>query len=377
MRCAMFGLVPYMVRLCDAFGWRYVVSCVLAYGINQGVGEKFVFGARSYFMLDEIGMDSAAYGRIAGFSHIPWQLKSLFGLLSDTVPIHGRHRSPYMLIAGALGCMALSALALLPTPLLSPMSIGLLLLLVNVNFAMPDVMIDATVAERSKRHPALGAELQALCWGSLGLFGLPAGLLKGLLLIWSGPRLLFGLSIVAAFAVTLPPLLGWLDEPKREHISARALCRDVWTHRTKRVVARSALLVGLYSVVLGVVQATWAATHPAASELLLLLGNASLCGSLYMWLRTVDETLARAAAYTFLKGRHMHGHTRMCMHVCLTRAAAYPFLKGTTPRKKREPHQPWAPCDPHAHQPWAPCDPHAHQPWAPCDPHAHQLWAPV
>jgi len=140
----------FLRRLSAAFGWRYVAACILAYGVNQGMGEKFVFGARQYYLLDDIGMTSAEYGRVAGFSHIPWQLKSLFGLLSDTVPLGGLHRAPYMLIAGVLGLFALGMLTALPAATVSAPLAGFLLLLTNVNFAMPDVMIDATVAERAK-----------------------------------------------------------------------------------------------------------------------------------------------------------------------------------------------------------------------------------
>ena len=38
----------------------------------------------------------------------------------------------------------------------------------NLNVAMADVMVDATVAQRAKQRPELAADMQALCWGSLG-----------------------------------------------------------------------------------------------------------------------------------------------------------------------------------------------------------------
>ena len=209
---SLFGLRPFLQRLADAFGWPYVLTVIFAYGVNQGVGEKFVFGARDYFLMDNIGLSSAEFGRVAGFSHIPWQLKSLFGLLSDVVPLGGYHRAPYMQIGGVLGVVALLALTFLPLGVLTAFLVGSLFLLVNVNFSMPDVMIDATVAERSKVRPELGAELQALCWGSLGAFGLPAGIAKGFILTYFGPRPLFCLSTFAALAVVIPPRLGWLGD---------------------------------------------------------------------------------------------------------------------------------------------------------------------
>mgnify|MGYP002049717949 CR=1 FL=1 len=46
-------------------------------------------------------LNAAAAGQMIGFSRIPWQLKSCFGLLSDALPICGYRRGPYMMSAGA------------------------------------------------------------------------------------------------------------------------------------------------------------------------------------------------------------------------------------------------------------------------------------
>ena len=155
------NLIRYLRRLSDAFGARYVFSVILTYGVNQSIGERWIYYARSYYLLDEVGLSSQYYGQLLGFSSIPWQLKSLFGLLSDTVPIRGLHRAPYMLFAGVVGVAATVALTALPPGAIGVELLACVFLLINVNFAMPDVMIDATVAERSKVRPEFTAELQA------------------------------------------------------------------------------------------------------------------------------------------------------------------------------------------------------------------------
>ena len=77
-----------------------------------------------------------------------------------------------MLLAGALGIAASLVLTLFDATLFAVPVAALMLFLCNLNFAMPDVMIDATVAERAKLRPDLAAEMQALCWGSLGAIGM-------------------------------------------------------------------------------------------------------------------------------------------------------------------------------------------------------------
>ena len=157
----IFGLTTYLRRLSTAFGWKYVTAVILTYGINQGAGEAFIYGAQQYFLMDDVGMDAVQYGRLTGAAQVPWHLKSLFGLLSDTVPLFGRRRAPYMILAGSLGLGSALLLSTMPPAAFTPRIVLLLLLCSSASFAIPDVMLDATVAERCRRRPDLAAELQA------------------------------------------------------------------------------------------------------------------------------------------------------------------------------------------------------------------------
>lgn len=77
----------------------------------------------------------------------PWNLKPIYGMISDSIPIFGYHRIPYIIIAGMLGCLCFSLLSSLP---LSPLMAVLLLVGVNLSVASPDVMVDGLVAERTR-----------------------------------------------------------------------------------------------------------------------------------------------------------------------------------------------------------------------------------
>ena len=234
------ALIAYLKRLSDAFGHKYVAAVVLCYGVNQGIGEGLVYYARRYYLLDDVGLPSKDVGQLLGFAGIPWQLKSLFGLLSDCVPINGLHRSPYMTFAGVLGVLSTMLLVAVPPTALAPEFYAVMLLLININFSMPDVMIDATVrvghgshtvparpaattcararasppavhtvrgtqvAERSKLRPDLAAELQALCWGAINTIGIPASIAKGYLYEAGGAKLIFTLCIGTAARLANP-----------------------------------------------------------------------------------------------------------------------------------------------------------------------------
>ena len=48
----------YLGRLTDAFGMRYVAAVVLTYGCNQGMGERFLFSAQNFYLLDTLDLKS-------------------------------------------------------------------------------------------------------------------------------------------------------------------------------------------------------------------------------------------------------------------------------------------------------------------------------
>ena len=106
----------YYGRLCGAFGWRYVAIVSLTYGVNQGVGEALLFSAQKYFFLDDLGLSAARASQLDGFSNIPWQVKAVYGMASDSYALWGGLRkAPYMVLAGVGGVASASALYLVRT----------------------------------------------------------------------------------------------------------------------------------------------------------------------------------------------------------------------------------------------------------------------
>ena len=165
-------------------------------------------------------------------------------------------------------------------------------------------ILGVLLAERAKVAPERAADLQALCWGSLGAFGIPIALVSGNLLESGGARLLFALAIFTSSATALPPLLGWLGEkPKPSGCAAsRQLCRDLASTLPKRSVLMAATLVGCYSVSLGLFQLFVADTYPDEVAFATMVGNFVLCVALYLIMRRVDVVLARAVIFPFLQG---------------------------------------------------------------------------
>lgn len=173
--------------------------------------------ASSYLFTDELpdgfGIPAARISALTALSGIPWIMKPVYGFLSDAMPICGRHRSPYIVIAGVAGTSGFLMLAVLePGMRLSPLGAAGLLALGSLSIALPDVMIDASVAEQSQLHPTLATDVTSLLWASYGSFEILTSLAKGPILVTVGARRLLALLSLATIATSVPAALGWLGE---------------------------------------------------------------------------------------------------------------------------------------------------------------------
>ncbi len=106
----------------------------------------------------------------------------------------------------------------------SPLFVVLaVVLMFGVNFSVssPDVMIDATIAEKCKYYPKFASDLQSLCWGSMALFSVLGFGTSGVMIQFLGPRPTFGILTFTSGAVLIGGLLNWLGD-KRDKTASNA-----------------------------------------------------------------------------------------------------------------------------------------------------------
>ena len=306
------AVASFYKRLADTFGLRFVLVVFAIYGLSQGIGESFAFYAMKYLFTDDppegFGRTAAAYQAFDGLSMFPWSCKALYGLISDTLPIGGWHRTPYIKLAGVL-CLASFASLAATGPAGTPLLATLLMLLANLSMATPDVMLDAVVAGHCRTHPAMASDLQVLCWSSLGLCQMVGSAVKGSILHATGVRALFAVCAATGVAVYVPAALGWLGERRAAPGAAAArqrglrACADVlWPAQTdpSTPLFRLALVITGCALTQGAIGV--ATTH--APIYVMPACGAAVCvvvvGSCWWFERRVSPTLAKASMYIFL-----------------------------------------------------------------------------
>eukprot|EP00898_Chlorokybus_atmophyticus_P001084 jgi/Chlat1/1977/Chrsp158S02283 len=226
------AFLAWMRQLRAAFGTPFVAIAIAGYAVSQGIGESIGtgFGA-DYYYKDVQKLEPASSQQYVAIADIPWAIKPVYGLISDSLPLFGLHRRPYIIISGALGIVAWLWLA---AGSISPAVACFCFFLANLSIGFPDVVIDAAVAERCATHPHLAADLQSLCWGSLAV-GLMVGVAVAALVI--GPLGARGaLAITAVSPLILLACAGMMPDKRRDY-GGLGLRQVFWSQLKKLMIA--------------------------------------------------------------------------------------------------------------------------------------------
>ena len=150
--------------------------------------------AISFFLKDDLGLTPAEVSVLTGFAILPWVIKPLFGFFSDSFPIFGYRRRPYLVLSGFLGTASWLALA---TFVDSAWLATIAILMSSASIAISDVIVDSQVVERAREESLANAgSLQSLSWGATALGGLITAYFSGWLLELFTPRTIFALTAV-------------------------------------------------------------------------------------------------------------------------------------------------------------------------------------
>jgi folate/biopterin transporter len=165
--------------------------------------------AVSFFLKDELLLSPVQMSVIMGICSIPWMIKPLYGFISDSLPLFGYYRKPYIVLSGILGCTAWVCLG---TVVHTSTTATIMIVLSSLSVAISDVIVDSIVVERARSESeAKIGSLQSLCWGSSAIGGLCTAYLSGLLLEYFTNRTVF---LITALFPLIISCVAWLISEK-------------------------------------------------------------------------------------------------------------------------------------------------------------------
>ncbi|KAI3806687.1 hypothetical protein L1987_22601 [Smallanthus sonchifolius] len=171
-------MIGWLKQLRIAFGASFIWLVCLIY-FTQGF-RSFVWTAVSYQLKDRLKLSPSASQFVTSIAFFPWSIKPIYGILSDCIPIKGRKRIPYLVIATLLSLFPWVILGLQETIRNSRGQLMIFLLLQNLGSAMADVVIDAMIAEAARLEKArFAGDLQSVSWMAMAFGGICGSLLGG------------------------------------------------------------------------------------------------------------------------------------------------------------------------------------------------------
>nr|DAD20530.1 TPA_asm: hypothetical protein HUJ06_021993 [Nelumbo nucifera] len=183
-------MIKWLKQLQAAFGASFLWLICLIY-FTQGF-RSFVWTAVSYQLKDRLKLSPSASQLVFSVAFFPWSIKPFYGILSDCIPIRGRKRIPYLVIATILSLFPWLVLGMKTSLRSTSGPLMVFLTAQNIGSAMADVVIDAMIAEAVRfERAAFAGDLQSISWLSMAFGGICGSLLGGYALINSQIHTIF------------------------------------------------------------------------------------------------------------------------------------------------------------------------------------------
>ena len=92
------GLLYSVERLFTEFGWKFVFSVVIVYGLNQGMGEGWFYALQRYYFKDIMYLTPSVAQLMTAAARTPWNIKVFFHC--STTGLKGFGKATFLIGAG-------------------------------------------------------------------------------------------------------------------------------------------------------------------------------------------------------------------------------------------------------------------------------------
>ena len=221
---------------------------LLGFYLLLGFCFQFPSVAMRYWLMEDVGVSPAQMGAIFGVTTIPWCLKPLYGFISDSYPLFGFRRRPYMVVMSFLSCFMWIVLPFVPH---DEFVITLVMTMSSIGMSFTDVMADSLLVEvaRDESNENRGI-VQSWAWIMRFVGGLVASGFGAVAYTYLGSVKVFLLNsmvpvAIAVLSVSIP------DSPTKQRVNWRETSGKLWSAVRRPGIYRPALFIFLICVTPG------------------------------------------------------------------------------------------------------------------------------
>lgn len=218
---------------------------LLTFYLCLGFGFQFTSVAMRYWMMDTVRVSPAQMTAIFGVVSIPWCLKPIYGFISDSYPIFGYRRRPYMIVFAFVAAYMWILLPFVPH---DEFIITLVMTLSSGSMCFADVMADSLLVEAARQETGDDKGIvQSHAWMMRFTGGLLASGIGAIAYDYLGAVRVFLLNsiipVIIAYVATCIP-----DKKSAEKIKWRDTGRKLWSAVRQPSIYSPAIFIFLICV---------------------------------------------------------------------------------------------------------------------------------
>lgn len=239
----------WMQKLARVYSWKLLMMVVLTNhmlkGFVLGGGDEGLIGKPVEFIFADLGIPGQRMQILKSIALAPWALKPVIGVLSDTVPIFGYHKMPYLIVV-SIGCVCCCIAMGVGWANTMPLVVTCLFFCM-LQGSTVDLLVEATQATEVKENSKAGPEFFTFTWLGINMGQILGVTFVGLLIQYCGTRVSY---IIAAplCALVLWPICGnWLNEKRLPEGERGLNCERV---QRNPILTGLTLVMGFFVVLL-------------------------------------------------------------------------------------------------------------------------------
>ena len=225
---------------------------LLLFYLLLGFCFQFPSVAMRFWMMDDVNVTPAQMAAIMGVTAIPWCLKPVYGFISDSYPIGGLRRRPYMIVCSFICCFMWIVLPFVPH---EEFVITLVMTISSAGLCFADVMADSLLVEVARDEDDNNKGIvQSHAWIMRFTGGLLASAFGALAYDWLGSVKVFLLNSMVPLGIAY---VSWCipDKPSSGGGNWRETSGKLWTAIRLPEIWKPALFIFMICVTPGYGQA--------------------------------------------------------------------------------------------------------------------------
>ena len=179
-------------------------------GADGLIGKPIEFLFQSYGSVTNGNLNAQQIQVYKTVAITPWALKSIFGMLTDTIYIGGYNKIPYIFVVMLIS--SLSCITLAASWPVDPVVATCLLFFIFLYISVSDLLTEAKYSEKITQNPEKGPDIITFVWVGIFLGQILSTVIVGFLIDIIAPNIIYYIPALPIILMLYPVYKNWMGD---------------------------------------------------------------------------------------------------------------------------------------------------------------------